>query len=88
MQKSCMVVAMSDASPLARAIEVLGGPSEFMAAIDISPRTLASWRKFGVPDTRWGAVARATGGKVDAGALAAERAAALAAAPTPAQTAA
>lgn len=65
---------------LARAIEALGGPSEFMAAIDISPRTLASWRKFGVPDTRWGAVARATGGKVDAGALAAERAAALAAA--------
>jgi len=80
MQKSCMLVVMSDASPLARAIEALGGPSEFMAAIDISPRTLASWRKFGVPDTRWGAVARATGGKVDAGALAAERAAALAAA--------
>lgn len=80
MQKSCMMPSMAQLSPLARAIAALGGPAGFRAALDISPRTLASWRKMGVPDTRWGEIARATAGAVTAAELASERADALEAA--------
>jgi hypothetical protein len=60
------------ASPLARAVAAAGGPAAFMAAVGISPRTLATWRKEGVPDTRWRDVAACGGATPDE--LALERA--------------
>lgn len=69
---------MSDANALDRAIAALGGAQAFCLALAISPRTLANWRKTGVPDTRWSDVAAAAGGAVTAAALAQERAVALA----------
>ena len=60
-------------SPLARAIEAAGGPAEFTKAVGISPRTLASWKKEGVPDTRWREVATASRGAVSPEQLAMER---------------
>lgn len=72
MQKFCMVPGM-DTSPLARAVAAAGGASEFTRAVGISPRTLASWRKEGVPDTRWREVAIASRGTVSAEQLAMER---------------
>jgi DNA-binding transcriptional regulator YdaS (Cro superfamily) len=64
-------------SALIRAIEVTGGPSRFLAALGISPRTLAEWRRIGVPDTRCLGVEAATGGAVTAEELSAERVAKL-----------
>lgn len=72
MQKSCMSWGMHT-SPLARAIEAAGGPAEFTKAVGISPRTLASWKKEGVPDTRWREVVAACRGAVSAEQLAIER---------------
>ncbi len=69
---------MSNDTALDRAIAVLGGAQAFCVALDISSRTLANWRKTGVPDTRWSDVARAAGGCVSASCLAQERAVALA----------
>ena len=63
-------------SALAVAIDAAGGPAPFRAAVGISTRTLATWRKEGVPDTRWQAVARASAGAVSVSDLALERAAA------------
>lgn len=60
---------------LADAIEAAGGPAKFRAHVGISLRTLSTWRKEGVPDTRWREVADASGGLVTVAALALERAA-------------
>ena len=62
---------MSD--PLTRAIEVVGGLDAFITGIGISSRTLAEWRRFGVPDTRCIAVEKATNGAVTAQELAVHR---------------
>lgn len=61
-------------SPLSKAIDAVGGSAAFIKALEISPRTLANWRKEGVPDTRWPAVSAATDGKVTSRDLALERA--------------
>lgn len=63
-----------DASPLARAVAAVGGSAHFIRAVGISPRTLASWRASGVPDTRWREVAQASLGAVTMQELAIERA--------------
>jgi len=65
------------ADPLSRAIEAAGGPAEFRRRIGISPRTLAEWRRSGVPDTRCVLVEKACGGVVSAEELAAARVARL-----------
>ena len=62
------------ASPLQAAIAAAGGSAEFIRRVNISPRSLASWRKSGVPDTRWQSVAAASGGAVSVAELALERA--------------
>jgi DNA-binding transcriptional regulator YdaS (Cro superfamily) len=62
---------------LSRAVDAVGGRDAFLAAVNISLRTYASWRRDGVPDTRWAAVAEATGGAVSCGDLALDRAARL-----------
>lgn len=69
---------MQTETALARAIAAAGGTAAFLAAASISIRTLASWRKSGVPDTRWGDVVRASNGAVCVEDLALERAATLA----------
>lgn len=75
---------MPVANALTRAIEAAGGAAAFLAAVGVSTRTLASWRKWGVPDTQWGRVVAASRGAVTADELARDRAAAL----TPANDAA
>jgi len=70
-----MVGTMTDL--LSRAIEAAGGPAEFRQRVGISRRTLASWRRSGVPDTRCLAVEQACGGAVRAEELAAARVAKL-----------
>jgi DNA-binding transcriptional regulator YdaS (Cro superfamily) len=62
---------MSD--PLSRAIEAAGGLDAFIISIGISSRTLADWRRYGVPDTRCLAVEKATNGAVTAQELAVHR---------------
>lgn len=62
---------MSD--PLSRAVEATGGLEAFISGIGISRRTLADWRRFGVPDTRCLAVEKATNGAVTAQELASDR---------------
>ena len=69
---------MTKPTALDRAVARLGGPQAFLNRMAISPRTLASWRKTGVPDTQWANVVRATGGQVSADELARDRAIALA----------
>ncbi|WP_265886662.1 YdaS family helix-turn-helix protein [Roseomonas mucosa] len=64
-------------SPLSRAIAAAGGQEAFLAAVAISRRTLAEWKRDGVPDTRWAAVEAATSGLVSAEDLAADRAISL-----------
>ena len=59
--------------PLSRAIEAVGGLDAFITGIGISSRTLADWRRYGVPDTRCLAVERATKGVVTAHELAVHR---------------
>ena len=63
---------------LSKAVDAAGGRDAFLRAVDISLRTYASWRRDGVPDTRWSAVAAASRGKVTADDLALDRAARLA----------
>jgi DNA-binding transcriptional regulator YdaS (Cro superfamily) len=58
---------------LSRAIEAAGGAAEFCSRVGISRRTLALWRRHGVPDTRCIAVEQACGGVVSAEELAAAR---------------
>ena len=58
---------------LSRAIEAAGGAAEFCWRVGISRRTLALWRRHGVPDTRCIAVEQACGGVVSAEELAAAR---------------
>lgn len=58
---------------LAEAIEIAGGAEAFAARLGISPRTLAEWRRYGVPDTRCVAVEIATEHRVSAEDLARER---------------
>jgi DNA-binding transcriptional regulator YdaS (Cro superfamily) len=70
---------MDATHPLSRAIAAAGGASAFRIAVGISPRTLATWRKEGVPDTRWSDVAGASAGSVTAEDLALHRAGLLAA---------
>jgi DNA-binding transcriptional regulator YdaS (Cro superfamily) len=72
-------------SPLTDAIEAVGGSAAFLKAMGISSRTLANWRKDGVPDTRWAAVEAVAKGKVTSRDLALERVAKAApvAAPQP-----
>lgn len=67
-----------------RAVDLLGGRDAFLAALGISLRTYATWKRDGVPDTRWRAVAQATGGRVTERELAAHRAERLS---TPAEAA-
>jgi DNA-binding transcriptional regulator YdaS (Cro superfamily) len=62
---------MSD--PLSRAIEATGGLQAFIGGLGISRRTLADWRRFGVPDTRCLAVEKAAKGAVMAQELAVDR---------------
>jgi hypothetical protein len=68
---------MSD-TILQRAIDAAGGPDNFRNVVDISVRTLAAWKKHGVPDVRWKAVAAASQGVVSVEDLALERAGRLA----------
>ena len=63
--------------PLSRSIKAAGGPDAFVRHVGISPRTLADWRRFGVPDTRCIAVEKASGGLVTAQELSADRIARL-----------
>ena len=70
-----MVVIMTDL--ISRAIEAAGGAAEFCSRVGISRRTLALWRRSGVPDTRCLAVEQACGGVVSAEELAAARVARL-----------
>lgn len=65
---------MSEAT-LETVIDAVGGSSAFIKALEISPRTLANWRKEGVPDTRWHAVAALAPEVCKATDLALERAA-------------
>ena len=60
--------------PLETAIDACGGPTPFREKVGISLRTLASWRKDGVPDVRWPEVAGASAGKVTVQDLALHRA--------------
>jgi DNA-binding transcriptional regulator YdaS (Cro superfamily) len=71
---------MDSPPPLLRAIAAAGGAAAFRAAVGISPRTLATWRKEGVPDTRWSDVAAASLGSVTPEDLALHRAGLLSAA--------
>ncbi len=61
------------ADPLTRAIAATGGLDAFIGGLGISRRTLADWRRFGVPDTRCIAVERVTKGAVTAQELAVDR---------------
>lgn len=65
-------------TPLEAAIAAAGGPASFREEVGISVRTLASWRKHGVPDVRWTEVAAASKGAVTVQDLALDRARRLA----------
>jgi hypothetical protein len=65
-------------TPLEAAIAAAGGPAPFREEVGISVRTLASWRKHGVPDVRWAEVAAASRGAVAVQDLALDRARRLA----------
>jgi hypothetical protein len=73
MQEFCIIKGMLE-HPLETAIDACGGSTLFRERVGISLRTLASWRKEGVPDVRWPEVAAASGGSVTVQDLALERA--------------
>ena len=58
---------------LNQAIELAGGQDAFMAKVPVRPRTLADWRRYGVPDTRALDVERAADYQIKAEQLAVER---------------
>jgi DNA-binding transcriptional regulator YdaS (Cro superfamily) len=58
---------------LSIAVDAAGGPDAFRKALNISPRTLAEWKRRGVPDTQCVAVERVADGAVRAEELGAER---------------
>jgi hypothetical protein len=68
---------MKNETALSRAVSAAGGAAAFLSAASISLRTLASWRRDGVPDTRWRDVVRASNGAVSVEDLAMDRAASL-----------
>lgn len=56
-------------SPLEKAIQAVGTPSEFARAIQEKPQTVNNWRRRGVPAEKCRAIEEATAGAVTAAEL-------------------